>query len=262
MLKSRLIPKLQLKPSSRAGSSRMVLVTTVGFASAVEIGDPVSQAKIYEAQGADELIFLDLAATSDGREALVDVIRKVAEHVFMPVTVGGGVRSVDDARLLVANGADKICLNTAALDNPDLIGEIAEVCGTSSVVVSIDYRLDRFGLYRVYSQNGTIPREWQPADWAAEAARRGAGEILLTSIARDGTGRGLDVTLTSQVARTVSIPVITSGGCGQPSHVVAGFIEGMADAVAAGTYFCFRDQNLVQTRAQLVNAAIPVRVMT
>ncbi|HIK04478.1 MAG TPA: imidazole glycerol phosphate synthase subunit HisF [Trichormus sp. M33_DOE_039] len=259
MLKNRLIPKLQMKPSRFGATARMVLVTTKDFGEVIEIGDPVSQAKIYEAQAADELIFLDLDASTDNRSIILDVVKKAAEQIFMPFCVGGGVRSLEDVRKLLSNGADKVSINTSALENPDLINQAAEMFGSQCVVVSIDYRQEN-GNYIVYKKSGRVKTNWQPLAWAIEAQRRGAGEILLTSIERDGSRRGLDVELTRQVVDSLSIPVITSGGCGLAAHFVEGFLAGKAAAVAAGTYFCFKDENPMQTRAQIKNAGIPIRL--
>ena len=262
MLKRRLIPKLQMKPTRFGSRSRMVLVTTIGFGEVIEIGDPVSQAKIYEAQAADELIFLDLDASSENRETLVDVVKKSAEEIFMPFTVGGGVKTIEDFRKLLSNGADKVSINTAAVENPALIDKASEVFGAQCVVVSIDYRKTENGEYRVWTKSGKTETNLEPVAWAVEAEKRGAGEILLTSIDRDGSRRGLDLELTRAVADAVSIPVITSGGCGMACHVTDGFIKGKADAVSAGTYFCFKDENPMQTRSQIKNAGIPIRLYT
>lgn len=259
MLKRRLIPKLQLK-ASRFNPARMVLVTTRQFGDHTEIGDPVSQAKIYEAQAADELIFLDLDACSGNRKTMVDVVRMAAEEIFMPLTVGGGVRSLDDFRILLANGADKVSFNTAAVRNPKLIDKASAMFGAQCVVLSIDYRRTAEGNYQVWTAGGREKNQLDPVFWAKEGERRGAGEILLTSIDRDGTRSGLDIDLTRRIAESVSIPVITSGGCGLASHFVDGFITGGADAVSAGTYFCFKDENPMQTRSQIRNAGIPIRL--
>jgi cyclase len=260
MLKRRLIPKLQMKASRTGQSRRMVLVTTVCFSEVIEIGDPISQAKIYEAQAADELIFLDLDASSEGRETRADVVRKAAEHIFMPITVGGGVRSLEDFRRLLSNGADKISVNTFAVERPELINEASSTFGAQCVVLSIDYRLEDDGRYRVWTRGGKLRTDLDPEEWACEGEGRGAGEILLTSIDRDGTRQGLDLELTQRVAERVSVPVITSGGCGLAAHFVDGFLLGKADAVSAGTYFCFKDENPMQTRSQIRNAGIPIRL--
>jgi cyclase len=260
MLRRRLIPKLQIKRASFGGGSSMVLVTTRRFTEVLEIGDPASQARIYEAQAADELICVDLDATREGRLCSVETIRGIAEQVCMPITVGGGVRTVEDFRVLLSNGADKVGINTSALDNPDLITEAAKSFGAQCVVVSIDYRKESDGTYTVYSRGGSMAAGRDPVAWAAEAEERGAGEILLTSIDRDGMRQGLDCELTRMVARHVRIPVVTSGGCGLASHFVDGFIAGGADAVSAGTYFCFKDENPMQTRSRIANAGIPIRL--
>jgi cyclase len=262
MLKRRLIPKLQLKSVAIGKSLKTVLVTTVQFGQAIAIGDPISQARIYEAQAADELIFVDLDATSEKRSAMLDIVRKAAEEIFMPITVGGGVRTLDDFRLLLANGADKVSFNTAAVEHPDFIGDASAAFGASTVVLSIDYRRNSDETYRVWTHGGKIPTALDPVQWAVEGERRGAGEILLTSIDRDGTRQGLDIDLTRRIADRVSIPVITSGGCGLTRHFVDGFLLGRADAVSAGTYFCFKDENPMQTRAQIRNAGIPIRMHT
>ena len=262
MLKCRLIPKLQMKESRFGFSSRMVLVTTIQFKEVIEIGDPVSQAKIYEAQAADELVFLDLDASAQNRQTMVDVVRRAAEEIFMPFTVGGGVRSIADFRRLLSNGADKVSINTAAVETPDLIDEASATFGAQCVVLSIDYRQDSAGEYQVWKRGGTVNTGLNPVKWAMEGERRGAGEILLTSIDRDGTRRGLDVEFTRRIVDSVMIPVITSGGCGLAAHFVDGFLVGKADAVSAGTYFCFKDENPMQTRAQIRNAAIPIRIHT
>lgn len=260
MLKRRLIPKLQIKALPFGQSVRPVLVTTRQFNEFIEIGDPVSQAKIYEAQAADELIIVDLDASLYDRKTLVDVVRKAAEAIFMPITVGGGVRSVTDFVTLLSNGADKVAVNTAAVEMPDLIHKASSALGAQCVVLSIDYRRDETGRYRVWTRGGGVQTDLEPVAWAVEGERRGAGEILLTSIDRDGTRSGLDVELTRRVVEHVSIPVITSGGCGLASHFVAGFLEGHADAVSAGTYFCFKDENTMQVRAHIKNSGIPIRL--
>lgn len=260
MLKKRLIPKLQLKRVSMGQELMSVLVTTLRYDYPVRIGDPVSQARVYQAQAADELIFLDLDATVEQRGPVVDVIRQTARNVFMPFTVGGGVRSLDDFRTLLSNGADKISVNSAAAAEPDLIDRAAKAFGAQCVLLSIDYRREDDGQYRVWTRGGTKRTDLDPVDWAREGESRGAGEVLLTSIDRDGTREGLDLGLTSAVADSLSIPVITSGGCGLAAHFIDGFLEGGADAVAAGTFFCFKDENPMQARAQIRNAGVPIRI--
>lgn len=262
MLKRRLIPKLQMKASNFGARDKMVLVTTKQFGEYIEIGDPVSQAKIYESQAADELIFLDLDASTDKRKTLVDVVKKASEEIFMPFTVGGGVSSIEDFRTLLSNGADKVCINTAAVETPELINKASEVFGSQCVVLSIDFRRGSDGNYFVWARGGKVKTSLDPIEWAMEGERLGAGEILLTSIDRDGTRGGLDIELTRKVVESVSIPVITSGGCGLASHFVEGFVDGKADAVSAGTYFCFKDENPMQARSQIKNAGIPIRIHT
>lgn len=259
MLKRRLIPKLQMR-RSRQNPARMVLVTTVRFGQETQIGSPVSQARIFQAQAADELIFLDLDASRDARGTLVDIVRTAAEEIFMPFTVGGGVRSLEDFQLLLNNGADKVSVNTFAVERPQLITEAAEVYGAQAVVLSIDYRRDPTGTNRVSIRGGTVDTDLDPVAWAVEGERLGAGEILLTSIDRDGTRSGLDVDTTKAVAGAVGIPVITSGGCGTAQHFIDGFLHGNADAVSAGTYFALRDENPMQTRSQIANHGVPIRL--
>jgi cyclase len=206
------------------------------------------------------LIFLDLDATNDNRQTMVDVVKKAAEEIFMPFTVGGGVRTVEDFHRLLSNGADKVSINTAAVAAPDLISEASAIFGAQCVVLSIDYRKNDNGTYSVWVNGGRIKTELHPVEWAVRGEKLGAGEILLTSIDRDGKKLGLDLELTRQIVENVSIPVITSGGCGSASHFLEGFLQGRADAVSAGTYFCFKDENPMQTRAQINNAGIPIRL--
>jgi cyclase len=260
MLKRRLIPKLQLKAGRLAGAGP-VLVTTVHFAEVVQVGDPVSQAKIYQSQAADELIFVDLDATPEGRGPNLEVVRRAAEEIFMPITVGGGVRTLADFRALLSNGADKVAINTAAMEEPGLITRAAEAFGAQCVVLSIDCRREEDGSYIVWTRGGRYRTDRVTEAWAAEGERHGAGEILLTSIDRDGTHLGLDTELIRRVTNNVSVPVIAAGGCGVARHFVEGFRAG-ADAVAAGTFFCFKDQNPMQARAHIRNAGIPIRLLT
>ena len=262
MQKRRLIPKLQMMMGSFGKTPKMVLVTTINFDRIIEIGDPVSQAKIYEAQAADELIFVDIRASSESRNTTIDVVRRAAEQIFMPFTVGGGVKSLEDFRILLASGADKVSINTSAVENPDLINSASKVFGAQCVVLSIDYRRGKDGMNKVFIRGGKEETALDPVEWAVEGERRGAGEILLTSIDNDGTRKGLDNEISSKISGILSIPVINSGGCGLASHFVDGFINGGASAVSAGTYFCFKDENPMQTRAQIKNAGIPIRVHT
>lgn len=261
MFKRRLVPKLLLTPSRTGKPGRPVLVTTVRYAEVIEVGDPVSQAKIYQAQAADELIFLDIRPTPGDLSRLTAVLTGVSEEIFMPLTVGGGVRTTEHFRTLLQHGADKVSVNTAALEDPDLITRAAEAFGAQCVVLSIDYRAEPGGVNRVYRGSGQVPTDWDPVNWAVEGERRGAGEILLTCIDRDGTSAGLDLEVLTAVTAAVKVPVIASGGCGLARHFADGLAAG-ADAVAAGTFFCFKDQNPMQTRAHIRNAGFPIRLLT
>lgn len=262
MAKRRLIPKLQMKTTSSGTRERMALVTTIGFEKVIEVGEPISQAKIYQAQAADELVFLDLDAYNHNKGILVDVIRSAAEQIFIPFTVGGGVKSIDDFRLLLSNGADKVSINTVAVENPSLVTLASKMYGAQCVVVSIDYRKNLDGTNSVWIRGGKEKTNLDPVEWAIECERLGAGEILITSIDRDGSRKGLDIETTAKITGALSIPVITSGGCGLSSHFIEGFKDGNADAVSAGTFFCFQDQNPMQTRAHIKNAGIPIRIHT
>lgn len=261
MLKKRIIPKIQLKKRKIGSFEKLILVTSIGFKEYIEIGDPVSQAKIYQDQAADELLFVDIDASLHDRSTLlIDVIKSAAEEIFMPFTVGGGVRTIEDFRLLLLNGADKVSINTSAVDNPELINKASDVFGAQCVVLSVDFKKSQDGKYKVWTNCGTVETGLDPIKWAKEGEKRGAGEILLTSIDRDGTRSGLEIDIIKKVVDIVSIPVIASGGCGLASHFVDGFILGGADAVSAGTYFSFKDENLMQLRSQIKNAGIPVRL--
>jgi len=261
MSKKRLIPKLQLR-TSQYNASRLVLVITKQFGNVVEIGDPVSQAKIFQDQGADELIFVNIDKERKDIETLRSIINQVSEEIFMPVTVGGGVTSEEDFRLLLQNGADKISINTKAVESPEFITLTSEKYGAQCVVVSIDYKSDEKGDKWVYIHNGQEKTKLNPIDWAIECERLGAGEILITSIDKDGTATGLDIEVTKAIAETTSIPVITAGGCGLAAHFAEGYIEGHCGAVAAGSFFAHRDQNFMQTRSQIRNAGVNIRVYT
>jgi len=260
MFKKRLIPKLQMKTVQMGGRPRTALVTTRTFSEVFQIGDPVSQAKIYQAQAADELVFLDLDATTEARETLATVVEQAAEEIFMPITVGGGVRSVADFRRLLQSGADKVAVNTWAVETPGFIEVAAGQFGAQCVVLSIDFRREADGGCRVFTHGGRRASQWDVVAWAQRGEALGAGELLLTSIDRDGTREGLDLALIRQVAGAVGIPVIASGGCGLARHFIEGFLDGRADAIAAGTYFCFKDENPMQTRSRIANAGIPIRL--
>lgn len=259
MAKSRLIPKLQLRTSLN-NPQKLVLVITRGFNDVIEIGDPVSQAKIFQDQASDELIFVNINPNNQNELTLLaQTIHKVAQEIFMPLTVGGGVSTLDDFRLLLANGADKISINTAAFFNQKLISEAAERYGKQCVVVSIDYKKDADGNCFVYTHCGQNKTAMNPVEWSIMAEKLGAGEILLTSMDNDGLKQGLDIETTRQISQSVGIPVITSGGCGLAKHFSDGFLLGKATAVSAGTFFAHRDQNFMQTRSHIVNAGVNIR---
>lgn len=263
MLKKRLIPKLLIQHRPLGGKVRPVLVTTRGYREAIEVGDPVSQAKIYEAQLADELVVLNIDGTPMRDDAtMLDLIERLAGEIFMPLCVGGGVGSVDDIGQLLERGADKVSINTAALQTPALITEAAGRYGAQCVVVSIDYRVGGDGRGQVVADHGKQATGRDLLDWAREAVDRGAGELLLCDVDRDGSGTGLSWTFGREVALAVPVPVVLSGGCGLAEHFVEGFRNGLADGVAAGTFFCFRDQSPMQTRAHIRNSGIPIRMET
>jgi cyclase len=263
MVKKRLIPKLLVSHRTIGRSVRPVLVTTRGFEHVVEVGDPVSQARIYEAQLADELVVLNMDGSPIGDDAvMLALIERLASETFMPLAVGGGVRSVTDFARLLERGADKVVVNTAALDRPALIADAASRFGAQCVVVSIDFRAGSDGVARVMGRRAVQETGREVTEWAQEAVRLGAGELLLTDADRDGTGGGLNVEIGRRVAQAVPVPVVLAGGCGKAEHFVAGFLEGLAEGVAAGTFFCFRDQNPMQTRAHIRNAGVSIRMET
>lgn len=250
MLKRRIIPKLLLRHGRTVKGTRFVDLR--------DTGSPVTNARIYDAQGADELIFLDIEASAANRGLLFDIIAKTAEQVFMPFCVGGGVRTVEDVRALLLAGADKVAINTAAIETPSLISDAARQFGAQCVVVSVDFRRDgRDG--RVFIRGGRVDTGLEVVEVCRRAAELGAGEILLTSIDRDGTMSGYDLEITRQVADAVPIPVIASGGAGSSEHLAAAFREGHAAAVAVGSLFHFSDHCPIKVKAQLKIAGIDVR---
>lgn len=263
MAKRRIIPKLQFL-GSRDNPDDFVLVTTVNFEKIVEMGNPISQAKIFQAQMADELIFIDLSVYKGEyqRSASLEILDKAARNIFLPLTIGGGVSSVEDIRLFLQHGADKVAINSKIIDNPDLLRKASLKFGASTVVASIDYRVELDGQRYVYSQAGQSKHDFSPAEWAIECEKLGAGEILLTCINNDGSRQGLDIPAIREVSDAVNIPVIAAGGCGLARHFSEGFTEGNADAVSAGTFFCFQDQNIMQTRSHVYNAGVDVRIRT
>lgn len=235
------------------------VVKGVNFVGLRDAGDPVELAARYDAEGADELVFLDITASSDARETMVDVARRTAAEVFIPFTVGGGVRSVDDARRLLMAGAEKVSVNTAAVDRPELIAELANEFGAQCVVVAIDARRREGGRFEVYTHGGRTPTGLDAVEWARRVADLGAGEILLTSMDRDGTKEGFDLALTRAVTDAVGVPVIASGGVGTLAHLVDGVIEGGADAVLAASIFHFGEHTVAEAKNELERAGVIVR---
>ncbi len=251
MLKMRVIPCLDVKDGRT--------VKGVNFVDLVDTGDPVEQARLYDREGADELCFLDITASAENRDTLYGVVRRTAEQCFMPLTVGGGVRSVDDIRRLLLAGADKTSINTAAVARPDFVREAAEKFGSQCIVVAIDAKQAGAGRWEVFTHGGRRATGIDAVDWARRMTASGAGEILLTSMDRDGTKSGFDLALTRAVADAVGVPVIASGGVGTLEHLVAGIREGHASAVLAASIFHFGTFRIGEAKAHLGAAGIPVR---
>ena len=258
MLKARIIPCLDVKDGR--------VVKGVNFVGLRDAGDPVEQARIYDAAGADELTFLDITASHEKRGIILDVVARTAEHCFMPLTVGGGVRAVDDVRALLLAGADKVAINTAAVKSPELVREAAAKFGSQCIVVAIDARRSESAEfpsgYEVYVHGGRDPVGLDALAWARRVAELGAGEILLTSMDRDGTKEGYDLTLTRMIADAVPVPVIASGGVGTLAHLAEGILEGHASAVLAASIFHFGEFSIAEAKAALHEAGVPVRPAT
>lgn len=252
MYAKRIIPCLDVKNGR--------VVKGVSFVDLVDAGDPVACAAAYDKQGADELVLLDITATHEGRSTMVDIVRRVAQTVFIPFTVGGGIRTVEDFKELLRAGADKISVNSAAVRNPDLINEAAAKFGAQCVVCAIDAKR-RAGGWEVYLNGGRIPTGIDAVKWATEAQKRGAGEILLTSMDCDGQKNGYDIALTRAVSEAVGIPVIASGGAGKAEHFLEAFTDGKADAVLAASLFHFNELPIPQLKAYLKQQGIPVRCL-
>jgi cyclase len=239
------------------------VVKGVNFVGLRDAGDPVELAARYDAEGADELVFLDITASSDGRDTMIDVARRAAEEVFIPFTIGGGVRRLEDARALLRAGAEKVSVNSSAVDRPELISELATEYGAQCVVCAIDAKARPDGSgWEVYVHGGRTPTGRDVLAWAEDAVRRGAGEILLTSMDRDGTRDGYDCVLTRAVADAVPVPVIASGGVGSLQDLVEGVVEGGADAVLAASIFHFGEHTVADAKAALTAAGITVRPAT
>ena len=234
------------------------VVKGVNFVGLRDAGDPAELAARYDAEGADEVVFLDITASSDARDTLVDVVRRTAEQVFIPLTVGGGVRSVEDARILLRAGADKVSLNTAAVARPTLVAEVSAEFGAQCTVVAIDARRASGG-WEVFTHGGRESTGMDAVAWAREVVKLGAGEILLTSMDRDGTRDGFDLELTRAVSDAVTVPVVASGGVGTLQHLVDGVVEGGADAVLAASIFHFAEHTVAEAKQVLAAAGITVR---
>src|SRR6267142_2562656 len=279
MLCKRLIPCLDVKDGR--------VVKGVRFVELRDAGDPVAAALAYDAQGADELVFLDITASHEGRATMLDVVRRTAEGIYMPLTVGGGIRSLEDIRTLLRAGADKVSLNTAALERPGLVSEAARAFGSQCIVVAIDalrgaaegepavagrgvaegepseYKREASGgttSWQVFTHGGRRPTGRDAVEWACEVEKLGAGEILLTSMDRDGTGAGYDLALTRAVAEAVSVPVIASGGVGRLEHLREGLVEGRADAALVASLFHFGQHTVPEAKRYLDEHGVPVRL--
>lgn len=252
MLKARVIPCLDVKEGR--------VVKGVNFVDLIDAGDPVEQARLYDAQGADELCFLDITATSDNRETIYDVVRRTAEQCFMPLTVGGGVRQVDDVRKLLLAGADKVSINSAAVKRPEFVREAAEQFGSQCIVVAIDAKQTGPDKFEIFTHGGREPTGIDAVEWAKKMADYGAGEILLTSMDRDGTRAGFNISLTRAIADAVPIPVIASGGVGNLDHLAEGVRDGHATAVLAASIFHFGEYTIAEAKLAMQDAGIAVRL--
>ena len=251
MLATRVIPCLDVNNGR--------VVKGINFVDLVDAGDPVEQARVYNDAGADELCFLDITASHEGRETIVDVVRRTAAECFMPLTVGGGVRAVDDYRKLLLAGADKVSVNSSAVSDPDLLSRAASRFGSQCVVLAIDARRNAQGKFEVFTHGGRTPTGIDAIDWAKDGADRGAGEILLTSMDADGTKNGFDLELTRAVSDAVSVPVIASGGAGHANHMADAVIDGHASAVLAASIFHFGELTVDEVKSVMQNRGLAVR---
>ena len=251
MLKARIIPCLDVKDGR--------VVKGINFVELRDAGDPVEQASLYDAQGADELCFLDITASHERRDIILDVVARTAEQCFMPLTVGGGVRKLDDIRRLLLAGADKVSINTAAVDRADFVAEAATKFGSQCIVVAVDAKATAAEKWEIFTHGGRRPTGLDAIGWVRRMAALGAGEILLTSMDRDGTRQGFDIALTRAVADAIPIPVIASGGVGTLDHLVAGVRGGHANAVLAASIFHFGEHTIGEAKAFMAKAGIPMR---
>lgn len=252
MLKIRVIPCLDVKDGR--------VVKGVNFVALRDAGDPVEQAAAYDAAGADELMFLDITASHEGRGAILDVVARTAEVCFMPVGVGGGVRSVDDARRLLRAGADKVSINTAAVENPDVLAACSDAFGAQAVVAAVDAKAREGGGWEIFTHGGRRATGIDAVEYAVLAVRKGAGEILLTSMDRDGAKTGYDLALTRAISEAVSVPVIASGGAGSTGHLIDAVKDGGADAVLAASIFHFGEIKIGEAKRAMAAAGLPMRL--
>ena len=251
MLKTRVIPCLDV--------DRGRVVKGVNFVDLVDAGDPVEQARVYDHEGADELTFLDITASHENRDTIFDVVRRTAEECFMPLTVGGGVRTLDDIRKLLLAGADKVSINTAAVKRPEFVREAAQKFGSQCIVVSVDAKTVSADHHEIFTHGGRNPTGIDAVQWSQRMTEYGSGEILLTSMDRDGTKKGFNLELTRAISDAVSVPVIASGGVGTLDHLVEGVVEGHASAVLAASIFHFGTYTIAQAKAHMMAAGVPVR---
>ncbi len=252
MLRKRVIPCLDVKDGR--------VVKGVRFVDLTDEGDPVELAQRYAREGADEICFLDIAATSEGRATMLDTIRATAENVFIPLTVGGGIRSVEDMRAVLRAGADKVAINSAAVHHPRLVKECARAFGSQCVVISIDAKRSN-GTWSVHTHGGRVDTQLDALTWATRVERLGAGELLVTSMDRDGTNTGYDLALLAALRQRISIPIIASGGAGEPDHLVSAITNGGADAVLAASIFHRSQHSIADVKQCLADAGVPVRVV-